>query len=260
MAQSVFTVTVGKRKPSKPRGLLRTNLALRGIFRKSPGMVRYRAPNRPYSAPVSRIAARKWAKGRLKRTPAGGQLIFRLGDGTRVVVKAVAPAAVYRDPFRDAVYTAARIDAGVDYCYAGGSGKVYAIGPGVIVNVGTPSHTSTFGSDMSVYRLTAGPAKGKCVFFAEHYNNVGSHKAGDHIDANTVLYMMNGGCIEIGWSDGRGSMAWNSGNYSEGQLSALGANFSNLLGALGSKPGLTLGRSVTGTLPAGFPKTWKGLV
>ena len=251
-----FTVTEGKRKPSKPRGLLRTNLALRGIFRKSPGMVRYRAPNRPYSAPTSRIAARKWAKDRLKRTPAGGQLIFRLGDGTRVVVKAVAPAAVYRDPFRDAVYTAARIDAGVDYC---GTGPIYPIGRARILNRGTPSGTSMFGHDMPVYELLEGPGKGLKVFCDEHLTMRGGYKTGDIVETTQALYEMNG-CVEVGWSDGRGSWAWNSGTYSEGQLSVLGANFSNLLGALGSKPGLTLSRSVTGTLPAGFPKTWKGRV
>ena len=169
------------------------------------------------------------------------------------------PLSVYDDPFRDAYYSSARIDAGVDFC---GTGPVYAIGPGVIVNEGTPSHTSTFGYDIAVYRLTAGPAAGKYVFFAEHYDNMGRHNPGDRIDSNTVLYRMNG-CIEIGWSDGpprNGSEAWDSGTYSEGQRSALGDNFSLLLVALGGKPGLTLGRTTTGVLPPGYPKSWRGLV
>ena len=165
------------------------------------------------------------------------------------------PASTYDDPFRDAYYNSARIDAGVDYC---GSGKFYAIGPGILTHVGTPSHTSTFGDDMMVYQLTDGPAKGKYVFFAEHYNNAPGLKDGQRIDSNTVLGTMNG-CIEIGWSDGRGSYAWNSGSYGEGQRSALGDNFSRLMVALGAKPGLTTGRSTSGKLPAGWPTDWRGV-
>lgn len=166
------------------------------------------------------------------------------------------PTSIYDDPFRDATYSSARIDAGVDYC---GNGKVYAIGPGVIVNVGTPSHDATFGNNMAVYRLTEGPGKGLYVFFAEHYNNVPKLRKGMKVDSQTVLYKMNG-CIEIGWSDGVGSEAWNSGNYQEGQRSALGDNFSKLLVALGAKPGLKLGRPITGSLPAKYPRKWRGKV
>jgi hypothetical protein len=164
----------------------------------------------------------------------------------------------YKDPFRDATYSAARIDAGVDYC---GSGPVYAIGPAVITHAGTPSNTSTFGSDMSVYRLTSGPAAGKYVFFAEHYNNAPALRDGAIVDSNTVLYNMNGGCIEIGWSDGNGSIAWDQAPGSiEGQLTAFGKNFNELLVALGTKPGLVLSRPVSGTLPPGWPTSWKGKV
>lgn len=160
----------------------------------------------------------------------------------------------YSDPFRDATITPARIDAGVDYC---GSGPVHPIGDAIVTNVGRPSGTSTFGTDMPVYQLLDGPGQGKFVFFDEHCVIEPGYRNGDHVSIHTVLYRMTG-CIEIGWSDGVGSMAWNSGAYSEGQLSALGRNFSDLLVALGCVGGLTLGRPVTGSLPAGWPEDWSG--
>lgn len=163
----------------------------------------------------------------------------------------VVNKSYYKNPFHGD-YTSARIDAGVDYC---GTATVHPIGKAKILHVGTPSHTSTFGSDMAVYELLEGPAKGKRVFFAEHYNNIGNHHDGDIVDVNTPLYKMNG-CIEIGWADDNGSLAWGSGLYHEGELSVIGENFSKFMVALGAKPGLALGRPVTGHLPPGYPDSW----
>lgn len=135
-----------------------------------------------------------------------------------------------------------------------GNGPVHPIGKAKITHKGTPSHDATFGSDMSVYQLLEGPAKGKYVFFAEHYDNAKGWKTGKIVNTSDVLYHMNG-CIEIGWSDGRGSMAWDLDSSIEGQRTVWGQNMSDLLESLGAKPGLVLGRKLTMRLPAGWP-TW----
>lgn len=147
----------------------------------------------------------------------------------------------------------ARIDAGVDVC---GSGPVHPLGDAIVTNVGRPSGTSTFGSDMPVYQLLDGPAAGKYIYFDEHCVIEPGYRTGSRVTTDTILYRMTG-CIEIGWSDGVGSSAWNSGSYGEGQLSALGQNFSDLLVTLGCPPGLNLNRPVVGSA-AGLPD-WKAI-
>lgn len=156
---------------------------------------------------------------------------------------------IYKNPFRFNV-SPAEIDAGEDFC---GTGAVHAIGPARILQRGVPSHTSTFGNTLSSYVITEGPLKGLTVFFAEHYNLSGTFKAGDHVDASTKLYDMNG-CIEIGiaTSDGSGSLAWNGQGYKEGESSRLGVNIADLLSVLGAPRGPLRG-ALVGTLPRWIP-------
>ena len=58
--------------------------------------------------------------------------------------------------------------------------------------------------------------------------------------------------IEIGFAAGQGESSYASvygGGYSEGQLTAAGQAFSNLLASLGAPAGLAEGRQVTGHFP-----------
>lgn len=213
----------------------------------------------PYTHTVdSRIAAVKLVRELLGKIGVGVSIHVRSASGAAIIkMRRVQPEAGYRDPFRDANISAARIDAGVDYC---GSGPVYPIGNAVILNVGKPSGTSTFGDDIAVYQLLDGPGEGLKVFFAEHYNTAAGYKAGDYVTPDDVLYNMYS-CIEIGWSDGRGSLAWDISPTSiEGQRTAYGQNMNDLLVALGCISGLTLDKPITMSLPPEYPRNWKDLV
>jgi hypothetical protein len=161
----------------------------------------------------------------------------------------VAPR--YANPLRSVRgLTPERVDAGVDY---GGTGPVYAIGNGVVLNVysgGWPNGV------FIAYQLTDGPAKGLVVFTAEDLNPQVS--VGASVTANTVIGQMFGGPhgIEIGWADGSqipNAMARSYGQYHGGNSSAFGDNFSRFLQALGA-PGGILKNEPTGTLPAGWPR------
>jgi hypothetical protein len=156
---------------------------------------------------------------------------------------------IYAQPFRFNV-SPADIDAGADFC---GFGPVHAIGPGKILQRGVPSHTSTFGSSMSSMVITQGPLKGLPIYFVEHYNLVGNFGPGDEVDAGTKLYEQNG-CIEIGiaTADGRGSLAWSSQGYREGETSRLGVNIADLLSVLGCPRGPKRG-TLVGSLPSWIP-------
>lgn len=179
---------------------------------------------------------------------------LRVHDGASKLVLHIrlAPVPVYQDMFRDVRnLVMLRIDAGVD---AMGSGPVYPFGKARILQVGVPSHTSQFGNTLSVYELLEGPGEGKRVFFGEHYNIHRHFAKGDVVTSSTVLWSMNGG-VEVGWSDGVGSIAWDSGSYSEGQLSVYGEDMSKFIVMTGGSSGQRLGRSTVGHLPPGWP-TW----
>lgn len=174
-------------------------------------------------------------------------------SGPQFRVKKLAPVT-YEDPFRDANYTSSDIDAGTDYC---GSGVIHPIGTARILRRGTPSHTSTFGGDLSAYMLLDGPAAGKVVYTAEHYILEPGINAGDIVDSDTVLYHFDG-CIEQGWAtlDGSQSLAWSL-DYQEGDCSRLGMSYNNLMVALHVKPGHPRqGHAPSGMLPQGYPLDW----
>lgn len=143
------------------------------------------------------------------------------------------------------------IDQGVDYC---GSGPVYALGDGVVVNDYEPQWP---GGVFISYRLSNGPARGHYVYLAE--NVTPSVKVGQLVTPTTVIGVMHDAstCIETGWADppahperARGHVEYNGRNST-----AFGLNFSSLLAALGARPGLPQSFGPPGPIPATWP-TW----
>jgi hypothetical protein len=144
-----------------------------------------------------------------------------------------------------------RIDQGVDYS---GFGPIYAIGPGVVLNIynaGWP------GGTFIVYQLSSGPAEGLYVYAAEDISP--SVQIGQTVTSSTVLGTVYEGPdgIETGWADGSAgdTMAMSAGQFSGANSTAFGANFSDLLASVGAPPGILQNDPPTGTLPSGWP-TW----
>jgi hypothetical protein len=254
-AEKLFTHVKHDGNPSLPMGFAATaDWAEAAIAKQSGPFIVVRGP---YTHTVtSRAEAAKLVREVLGKVAVGVSVHVRSASSSEMLkMRRIPIVPSYLDPFRDANISAARINGGVDYC---GSGPVYPIGNAVILNVGRPSGTSTFGSDMAVYELLDGPGRGLKVFFAEHYRTRGGYANGDHVTVDDVLWDMYS-CIEIGWSDGRGSVAWDSASHSiEGERTAYGENMNDLLVALGSVAGLATGRPITMLpLPAAYPKDWK---
>ncbi len=177
----------------------------------------------------------------------------------------------YRNPLRDVTnLTPSRIDQGVDFR---GSGHVYAIGDGTLVNI----HSSGWAIDngpptFMVYKLSSGPAKDKYVYVAENCipnsQLEAAFKSGTSpsVHSDTILCDMIDAppYIEMGWADGTniGNAAahdlW-AGHDSLAYYTAYGENFSQLLVKLtptGAPAGtIQAGATKLGSLPAGWP-TW----
>ena len=125
-----------------------------------------------------------------------------------------------------------RIDEGVDYA---GSGPVYAIGPGVVLNLynaGWP------GGTYISYRLTSGPRVGMVVYVAE--NVIPTVSIGQYVDTSTVVGILIDAYpnMEIGWSDPAGT--GNALAYTNGHLvypSPEGLDFTQFLISLGAPGG-----------------------
>lgn len=240
-------------QPSRPLGLAKIMEAVDRSLKVGDGAFTVIRGGKYHHPGLSRTQARSLIREILRSIPIDSGVVAENAKGVRVFHSERVALNPYKNPFREAHITPARIDAGVDYCVGATPGhRVYALGKAVITQVGVPSHTNTFGNELSIYQLLDGPAKGKFVFFAEHYNIVRRFKVGDAVDADTVMYDCDG-CIEIGWSDGNGSMAWDIDSNIEGQRTAWGQNFSDLLESLGCVPGLTQGLPITMRLPAGWP-------
>ncbi|QQS21800.1 glucosaminidase domain-containing protein [Candidatus Saccharibacteria bacterium] len=165
----------------------------------------------------------------------------------------------YKNPYRDvAGLWSMRIDQGIDM---GGEGPIYAVGPGVVEvvrkNKAESGWPGTPGSFMT-YKLTAGPAAGKSIFFAE--NCVITVNVGDIVDANTKICDLHGmftAWSESGWAvNGRTAAKVVGGGYSEGQRTAMGQNFSDFMKSIGGPEGTIGGRPLTGTVPSDYP-SWK---
>lgn len=172
------------------------------------------------------------------------------------------PVGGYQNPLRDVQnLTQNRIDQGVDYT---GSGNIYAMGTGKVVNVSNDGWTG-IGSTPTfiVYQLTdpAGAANGKYVYFAEGCDPKVS--IGDTVHTDTVICNMLSGAnsIETGWADGSrigDAMAHDVwvGHDSTDYYTAYGQNYSQLLVKLGAPAGtIKSGAQELGTLPPDWP-TW----
>lgn len=159
----------------------------------------------------------------------------------------------YADPLRDIQGLAPeRVDQGVDYH---GYGPIYAMGDGTvssIVNSGWP------GGTFICYRLTDGRASGLAVYAAEDIDP--SVSVGQSVTPNTILGTMYEGPdgIETGWADPSCdgvSMANDAGQFSGGNSTAYGANYSQALSSFGAPPGIMQNNPPTGSLPPNWP-TW----
>jgi murein DD-endopeptidase MepM/ murein hydrolase activator NlpD len=162
----------------------------------------------------------------------------------------VAPtpnASGYVNPLANAQVRPERIDQGVDYS---GSGTLGALGPGVVTKV-VQSGSGWEGGGFVEYKLTAGPYAGRYVFYAEGVSptvSVGQTLTAGQPVATIIPGSAHG--IEIGWGSGQGESAYASasgGGYSEGQMTAAGKAFSDLIASLGGPAGLAEGRQLTGT-------------
>lgn len=251
-----FEFVKGDGTDSKPVNLRKTMLAVDRQVKVGDGPFTVIRGGKYHHPNLNREDARAVTKEILKAIPIDSGVVTRNVKEQKVFQAQRVPTNPYMDPFRDAHMTPARINGGVDYCIGAAPGhRVYALGRAIITQVGIPSHTSTFGNELSIYQLLEGQAKGKFVFFAEHYNIVRQFHVGQLVDTDTVLYLCDG-CIEIGWSDGHGSMAWDINSNIEGQRTVWGQNFSDLLESTGCQPGLTQGLPLTMSLPAGWPTDW----
>ncbi|HET9071018.1 MAG TPA: hypothetical protein VFN60_03815 [Acidimicrobiales bacterium] len=158
----------------------------------------------------------------------------------------------YLNPLRDVVSLLPQeVDQGVDYC---GFGPVYALGPGVVLN--TTSAGWPGGAFIS-YRLTAGPALGLIPYVAENVTPLA--RVGERVGPSTILgYLHDAGtCMETGWADPSDPLERAAGHaeFNGRNSTAYGLNFSALLQAVGTRPGLTQPDGTPGSLPPGWP-TW----
>lgn len=164
----------------------------------------------------------------------------------------VTPLGGYLNPLRQvAALVPQEIDQGVDYC---GSGPVFALGDGVVRNV----YASDWPSGVFIaYQLSNGPAKGLVVYAAE--NVTPQVTVGERVTPLSVVGILHDAktCMETGWADASvpnghvvGHLQFNGKNST-----AFGLNFSALLQALGTRPGLPQHYGPPGPIPSSWP-TW----
>jgi biotin carboxyl carrier protein len=162
---------------------------------------------------------------------------------------ASAGASGYVNPLANASVRAERIDQGVDYA---GTGTVGALGPGVVTQV-VPSGSGWEGGGYVEYKLTAGPYAGRYVFAAEGVTPTVS--VGQTVSAGQPVATIIPGrrpasrsALPRAWGQSAYASRY-GGGYSEGQLTAPGQAFSNLIASLGGPAGLAEGRQVVGHFP-----------
>jgi hypothetical protein len=162
----------------------------------------------------------------------------------------------YADPFAHTIdLVPQRIDMGVDY---DGVGEIDALGDAQITfartRIGGNWTCSTPENGGIVYQLLDGPDEGRYVYVTEDVIPTATSgqtiKAGEQV--GTFAPPSGSGCIETGWSESGGypsPAALADGGYTDGDRTAAGQNFSDLLAALGAPAGLVGGRPLTGHYP-----------
>src|SRR5258708_20597406 len=166
----------------------------------------------------------------------------------------------YGNPFRDANYSASRVDMGVDYA---GSGPMMELGPGRIVEsdhswagaVGAPVPGTWIAE-----KLEAGTLKGKAVYLAEDV--LSKVRPGQHVDANTIIgYFTGSGLVETGYAVGPSApgetLAAQAGQAATGGdpgafSTAYGVAYNNVLKSTGTKSG-SINRPIAGHVPKNWP-------
>jgi hypothetical protein len=157
-----------------------------------------------------------------------------------------ARAAAYVDPFAADTVSVGRTDMGVDICLAAGQ-PIDALGDGVVAGI-LPNWYA--GQPYLYYELTDGADAGRYVYVAEQIKPL--VEAGDVVHAGSVIgrYARRGSCLETGWSlaDGETQAQASPAGYAEGNATAAGVSFAQLLLSLGV-PG-PFGLTVTQVQPA----------
>jgi hypothetical protein len=165
----------------------------------------------------------------------------------------------YCNPYRAVASLAPeRIDQGVDF---GGSGSIYALGPGTIDLYYNRNDSGWPGGTFVSYKLTDGPASGKVIYLAENIDLNPALKSGSFVFNGTVLGTLVNASpdSESGWGvAGAGYTAEHS-CYTEGCMTPLGVNFNELLVCLKAPSGLM---GTGGCCPAatGWPTDWCSLL
>jgi hypothetical protein len=164
------------------------------------------------------------------------------GGGAVATCQPVDRSSVYVNPLAHTVVTPKRIDQGVDYK---GTGTLTALGPATITEI-MLSETGWPGAFIE-YQLTAGPAAGCYVFYAEGVTPAPGLEVGQAVRAGEAIATLipdDPSGIEIGWGAGIGTETyaaqlgqWSHRNDEESIPTGAGRSFSALIAALGGPPG-----------------------
>ena len=144
-----------------------------------------------------------------------------------------------------------RVDQGVDYR---GYGPFTALGDGQVLST---SNSGWPGGTFITYKLTDGPGAGLVVYAAEDIEPLVS--PGQRVAAGQTIGTMYEGPdgIETGWADPSAdgnTMAKDYGQFNGSNSTAFGANFSQLMAALGAPAGVMQNQPPTGNLPPDWPQ------
>jgi hypothetical protein len=165
----------------------------------------------------------------------------------------------YCNPYRGITsLRAERIDQGVDY---GGSGPIYAIGPGTIDLYRNRNDTGWPGGTFASYKITAGPASGRTVYLAENIDLSPALHAGSFVYGGTVLGTLVDASpdSESGWGIAGAGYTAEHACYVEACDTPLGDNFNQLLTCLHATSGLP-GSGGCCSQPTGWPTDWCALL
>lgn len=186
---------------------------------------------------------------------AGGALGVQVRLQPEVVSTGVAVAPIYLNPLRNvSELVPERIDQGVDFS---GSGPVYALGDGVVINA-SADYPGWEGGWIT-YQLTDGPDAGLVVYLAEDVTP--TVQVGQHVTPSTVIGDMfeGGGGIETGWAQASGLNAESQAPEAGAVGGAgpfpttVGLNFDELLISLGVTAAPNRYQPPSGLLPSNYP-------